>query len=45
MKRRRRRNGSLARRVAQELDAAAPARIRFGGGGITREVGDKEGSG
>jgi hypothetical protein len=45
MKRRRRRNSSLARRVAQELDAVAPARIGFGGGDITHEVGDEEGSG
>jgi hypothetical protein len=44
MKRRRRCVGSLARMVALVLDAAAAARIGFGGSGIGREVGDEEGS-
>jgi hypothetical protein len=44
MKRRRRCVGSLARRVALVLEAAATARIRFGDGSIGREVGDEGGS-
>jgi hypothetical protein len=40
-KRRRRRVGSLAQRVAWVLDAVATTGIGFGGDGIGREVGDE----
>jgi hypothetical protein len=42
-KRRRRRVGSLAQRVAWVLDAVATTGIGFGGDGIGREVGDEAG--
>jgi hypothetical protein len=45
MKRRRWRVSSLARRVAQVLDAVVATGIGFGDGGIGRVVGDEEGSG